>query len=69
LPQSKGSEKLQKVLQQLKKNDGIDSFVIADFTCVGRISNKPWRIFQYLALPDIVCTSLNVLLEKNTYIK
>lgn len=29
---------------------GIDSFVIADFARVGRISIKPWRGSQYLAL-------------------
>jgi len=34
----------------LGKNDGIDSFVIADFARVGRISIKPWRGSQYLAL-------------------
>lgn len=34
----------------LDKNDGIDSFVIADFARVGRISIQPWRGSQYLAL-------------------
>ena len=32
------------------KNDGIDSFVVADFIRVGRISIEPWRGAQYLAL-------------------
>ncbi len=31
-------------------NDGIDSYVIADFARVGRIAIKPWRGSQYLAL-------------------
>lgn len=34
----------------LGKNDGIDSFVIADYARVGRINIKPWRGSQYLAL-------------------
>ena len=34
----------------LPKNDSIDSFVIADFARVGRISIEPWRGSQYLAL-------------------
>lgn len=34
----------------LPKNDGIDSFVIADFARVGRIKIQPWRGSQYLAL-------------------
>ncbi len=34
----------------MDKNDGIDSFVIADFARVGRIRIKPWRGSQYLAL-------------------
>lgn len=40
----------KKSFNSLDKNDGIDSFVIADFARVGRISVKPWRGSQYLAL-------------------
>lgn len=40
----------KKSFNSLDKNDGIDSFVIADFARVGRISVKPWRGPQYLAL-------------------
>lgn len=34
----------------LVKNDGLDSFIVADFVRVGRIAIKPWRGSQYLAL-------------------
>ena len=54
----------KKSFNDIGKNDGIDSFVIADFARVGRIAIKPWRGSQYLALQDIVCTSPNVLPEK-----
>lgn len=40
----------KKSFNDLGKNDGIDSFVIADFARVGRICIKPWRGSQYLAL-------------------
>ena len=40
----------KKSFNSLDKNDGIDSFVIADFARVGRINVKPWRGSQYLAL-------------------
>ena len=40
----------KKSFNSLDKNDGIDSFVIADFARVGRISVKPWRGSQYPAL-------------------
>ena len=40
----------KKSFNDIGKNDGIDSFVIADFARVGRISIKPWRGSQYLAL-------------------
>ena len=40
----------KKSFNSLDKNDGIDSFVIADFARAGRISVKPWRGPQYLAL-------------------
>lgn len=35
----------KKSFNDIGKNDGIDSFVIADFARVGRISIKPWRGF------------------------
>lgn len=35
----------KKSFNDIGKNDGIDSFVIADFARVGRISIKPWRRF------------------------
>lgn len=34
----------------LGKNDGLDSFIVADFVRVGRIQIEPWRGAQYLAL-------------------
>ena len=40
----------KKSFNSLDKNDNIDSFIIADFARVGRISIKPWRGSQYLAL-------------------
>lgn len=40
----------KKSFNSLDKNDGIDSFVIADFARVGRIKIQPWRGSQYLAL-------------------
>jgi hypothetical protein len=40
----------KKSFHSLGKNDGIDSFVIADFARVGRIRIEPWRGSQYLAL-------------------
>ena len=36
------------------KNDGIDSFVVADFIRVGWIDIEPWRGAQYLALQRLV---------------
>lgn len=40
----------KKSFTDLPKNDNIDSFVIADFARVGRITIQPWRGSQYLAL-------------------
>ena len=34
----------------LGKNDGIDSFIVADYVRAGRIDTDPWRGAQYLAL-------------------
>ena len=39
----------KKSFNDIGKNDGIDSYVIADFARVGRIAVKPWRGSQYLA--------------------
>mgnify|MGYP003369475140 FL=1 len=40
----------KKSFNDIGKNDGIDSFIIADFARVGRIRIQPWRGSQYLAL-------------------
>ena len=40
----------KKSFNHIGKNDGLDSYVIADFARVGRIAIKPWRGSQYLAL-------------------
>ena len=40
----------KKSFNHIGKNDGLDSYVIADFARVGRIAVKPWRGSQYLAL-------------------
>lgn len=34
----------------LGKNDGIDSFIVADYVRAGRIEIEPWRSAQFLAL-------------------
>jgi len=34
----------------LGKNDGLDSFIVADYIRVGRVDISPWRGAQYLAL-------------------
>ena len=34
----------------LGKNDGLDSFIVADYVRVGRVDIDPWRGAQYLAL-------------------
>ncbi|MCQ4833303.1 IS110 family transposase, partial [Hungatella sp. SL.1.14] len=44
----------------LDKNDGIDSFVIADFARVGRINTQPWRGAQYLALHRLTRHRLHI---------
>lgn len=54
----------------LDKNDGIDSFVIADFARVGRIHNEPWRGSQYLALQRLTRHRLHIvdcLTREKTY--
>ena len=39
--------KYKESFNSLDKNDGIDSFVIADFARVGRINTQPWRCLLY----------------------
>ena len=54
----------------LDKNDGIDSFVIADFARVGRINTEPWRGSQYLALQRLTRHRLHIvecLTREKTY--
>lgn len=34
----------------LGKNDGLDSYIVADYVRVGRVAIEPWRGTQYLAL-------------------
>lgn len=54
----------------LGKNDGIDSFVIADFARVGRIHTEPWRGSQYLALQRLTRHRLHItecLAREKTY--
>ena len=50
----------QASFNSLDKNDGIDSFVIADFARVGRITIKPWRGSQYLALQRLTRHRLHI---------
>ena len=54
----------------IDKNDGIDSFVIADFARVGRIHTEPWRGSQYLALQRLTRHRLHIvecLTREKTY--
>lgn len=50
----------KKSFNSLDKNDGIDSFVIADFARVGRIKIQPWRGAQYLALQRLTRHRLHI---------
>jgi len=50
----------KKSFNALNKNDGIDSFVIADFARVGRITTQPWRGSQYLALQRLTRHRLHI---------
>ena len=50
----------KKSFSSLDKNDGIDSFVIADFARVGRIHTEPWRGAQYLALQRLTRHRLHI---------
>ena len=54
----------------LSKNDYIDAFIIADFARVGRITTKPWRGCQYLALQRLTRHRLHLvkaLTREKTY--
>lgn len=51
----------KKSFNALNKNDGIDSFVIADFARVGRIHTEPWRGSQYLALQRLTRHRLHII--------
>ncbi|WP_231040361.1 IS110 family RNA-guided transposase [Pectinatus frisingensis] len=54
----------------LGKNDYIDAFVIADFARVGRITIKPWRGSQFLALQRLTRHRLHLakaLTREKTY--
>ena len=54
----------------LSKNDCIDAFVIADYARVGRITTKPWRGCQYLALQRLTRHRLHLvkaLTREKTY--
>ena len=46
----KGGETYKKSFVDLGKNDFVDAFVIADFARANRITAKPWRGSQFLAL-------------------
>lgn len=50
----------KKSFNDIGKNDGIDSFVITDFARVGRISIKPWRGSQYLALQRLTIHRMHI---------
>ncbi|MDD4376791.1 MAG: transposase [Eubacteriales bacterium] len=50
----------KKSFNAIGKADGIDSFVIADFARVGRISIDPWRGSQYLALQRLTRHRLHI---------
>ena len=55
----------------LGKNDGIDSFVIADFRVLDVSASNHGAVpntLLYSGLQDIVCTSLNALPEENIYV-
>ncbi|WP_244834495.1 IS110 family transposase [Clostridium sp. BJN0001] len=60
----------KKSFNDLNKNDGIDSFVIADFARVGRIHIEPWHGSQYLALQRLTRHRLHIansLTREKTY--
>lgn len=51
----------KKSYNDLGKNDYIDAFIIADFARVGRITTKPWRGSQYLALQRLTRHRLHLV--------
>lgn len=60
----------KKSYNDLPKNDGIDSFIIADFARVGRIHIQPWKGPQYLALQRLTRHRLHLaecLSREKTY--
>lgn len=59
----------KKSFNDIGKNDGIDSFVIADFARVGRISIKPWRGSQYLALQRLTRHRMHITYRALVYHK
>lgn len=63
--------KYKESFNSLDKNDGIDSFVIADFARVGRITIQPWRGGQYLALQRLTRHRLHItecIAREKTYL-
>lgn len=61
----------KKTFTDLGKNDGIDSFVIADFARVGKIHVKPWRGSQYLALQRLTRHRMHIaecIAREKTYL-
>jgi transposase len=67
----KAVSKYKDTFNSLDKNDGIDSFVIADFARVGRIRIKPWRGAQYLALQRLTRHRLHItqcIAREKTYL-
>ncbi|WP_270814692.1 IS110 family transposase [Hungatella effluvii] len=52
--------KYKESFNSLDKNDGIDSFVIADFARVGRIRIQPWCGAQHLALQRLTRHRLHI---------
>ena len=52
--------KYKESFNSLDKNDGIDSFAIADFARVGRIKIQPWRGALYLALQRLTRHRLHI---------
>lgn len=59
------------MLHSDSKNDGIGSYVIADFARVGRIAIKPWHGFQYLALQRLTRHRMHItecIAREKTYI-
>ena len=63
--------KYKESFNSLDKNDGIDSFVIADFARVGRINIQPWRGAQYLALQRLTRHRLHItqcIAREKTYL-